>query len=135
MPKTSIQYNAEPATAELLLRIIVSVQPAQLFTEPSRIGARKLLSESKLILRKARGHLLRKVESDLVSHVPSEDVSSLTKGPLWSSRARGNLVRQHEQEFGNLPADLQLTKSCGFFMRNVSQGQFFMTIPDVHLGR
>ena len=42
--KTSIHYKAELATAELLLRIVVSVHQLS-------IGARNLLSQSQLILR------------------------------------------------------------------------------------
>ena len=86
-----------------------SLLTSSVCTEPSRIGARKLLSESKLILHKAPGLLLQKVDNDLASHVASEDVSSLINGHLWSSRARGNLVPQHEEKFGNLPEDVQLT--------------------------
>ena len=52
---TSILYKVVRATAEFILRIIVTVDHS-VCTEPSRIGARKLLSESKLILHKARVH-------------------------------------------------------------------------------
>ena len=76
-----------------------------------------------------------KMDNDVASQVPSETVSSRKKGPLWGSRVRGNLVRTHAQKFGNLPEDLQLTAACdeASFTSNVSQGQFFMTIPDVRL--
>ena len=40
-----------------------------------------------------------------------QDVSSLTKGPLWSPRALENLV-QHEEKFGNLPEDFSIHQSC-----------------------
>ena len=45
------------------------------------------------------------------------------------------MVRQHEEKFENLPEDFQLTKVCGggSFKRNVSRGQFFITIPDVQM--
>ena len=29
-------------------------------------------------------------------------------------------MRQHEENFGNLPADLQLTKACGFYEKCLS---------------
>ena len=66
-------------------------------------------------------------EGAMISHqkFPSEDVSSLTEGPLWSLRFRGNFVRQQEEKFGSLPEYFLLTKACddASFMRNASQGQ------------
>ena len=74
--KTSIQTNAKPATAEgyYYASSFPSIRPV--LTEPSRIGARNLLCESKLIVDKARGHLLRKWILNLSSQVASEDVFS-----------------------------------------------------------
>ena len=44
-------------------------------------------------------------------------------------------MRQHEEKHGNLPEDHQLTKACNDAgsMINVSQRQFFVSIPDVQL--
>ena len=59
--------------------------------------------------------------NDQASQVPSEDVSRLTQRPPWSPRARGNLARQHEEKFENLPEDLQQQKSATtlfFFFEN-----------------
>ena len=44
---------------------------------------------------------------DQARQVPSEGVSSLTNGPLWSQRAR-----QHDEKIDNLSEDLQFTKAC-----------------------
>ena len=77
------------------------------------------------------------VDNDPAPQVPAEDASNLTKSRIWTSGARGNLVRQHEEKIENLPEDRQLTKACNDagFMRNVSRKQFFITIPEVHLPR
>ena len=89
----SIHYNAEPQTAELLLRISVSVNQL-VHSSPST------------------GTPVANVEDDPASQVPSEDVSNLTKSTIWNSGARGDSVRQHEEKIENLPEDLQLTEAC-----------------------
>ena len=76
--------------------------------EPTRIGAKILLSKSQLILHPARGHPLRtwRTIPRLKSHHRTYRTS-----PVWNSGARGDSVGQHEVEFENLPEDLQSTKA------------------------
>ena len=132
--KTLIHYNADLAIAELLPRIIVSVN------QPIVHGAiadwcQELAQRDEAHSPQCMGTLVAKVDNDQASQVPPEDVSSLTKGPPWSSRAQGNLVRQHEEKFGNLPEDCQPTNACddAGFMINFFRGKFIITILDVHL--
>ena len=105
--KTSIHFNAEPDTAELLLRSVVSVYQFSFYgavadwceelsqrdeDHPSSGTGRRPVAE---------------VTGDQARQVPSEGVSSLTNGPLWSQRAR-----QHDEKIDNLSEDLQFTKAC-----------------------
>ena len=64
------------------------------------------------------------VEDDPVSQVPSADASNLTKFPMFSIRARGDSVRQHEEKFENISEYPQLTKACddAGFIRIVLSG-------------
>ena len=75
------------------------------------------------------------VDDDPTSQVPSADASNLTKSPMFTSRARGNLLRQHEEQFEHLPEDLQIIKDCddAGFLRNVSPRQFSVIIHNAHL--
>ena len=131
--KTSIHHKAEPTTAELLLRNIVSVN--QLSTYGANADWCQELAHRVEAHSPQSRTPVAKVDNDPATRVPSVDVSSLTKGPLWSPRARRNLVRQHDEKCEYLPEDLPLTKACddAGFMRNVSQGQLLISIPDVHL--
>ena len=106
--KTTIHYNAEPQTAELLPRTIQGPEG-----HPSEI-AWKLVAE---------------VSDDEAPKVPSELVSCLTKNTTWNSKAHKNLVQQRDENFKNLPEDVQLTQISedAGFTRSVSMGQFFVT--------
>ena len=105
--KTSIHFNAEPDTAELLLRSVVSVYQFSFYgavadwceelserdeDHPSPSTGRRPVAE---------------VTGDQAWQIPSEGVSSLTNGPLWSQRAR-----QHDGKIDNLSEDLQFTEAC-----------------------
>ena len=130
--KTSKQNNVEPTTSESLLRIIVSVNQLS-FNGAIADWCQELAQRLEARAPQSTGTLVAKVDNEEASQVPSKDLSSLTKAPLWSLRGRGNFVRQHEEKFGNCPEDLQSRKACddAGFARNVSQGQFVMTIPDL----
>ena len=105
--KTSIHFIAEPDTAELLLRSVVSVYQFSFYgavadwceelsqrdeDHPSSGTGRRPVAE---------------VTGDHAQQVPSEGVSSLTNGPQWSQRAR-----QHDEKIDNIPEDLQFTETC-----------------------
>ena len=70
-------------TTAVFFQDCASVSPSMslVFTDPSRIVARILLSASKLILHTAQGTLVAKVDNDLASQVPQEEAPRLTKGP------------------------------------------------------
>ena len=53
------------------------------------------------------------------------------------ARVQGNLLREYEQKFANLPDHLQLTKLCSNagLARTVEKGQYFTTLDDTELDR
>ena len=123
--ETSIHCNAEPTTAEQLLRIIVRVNQLSVcgaVADWCQDLAQRIKSHSSPCKETPTAN----VDNAPASRVPSEDVSNLTKSPIWNSGARGNLVREI-----HLPEDLELTEACddAGFMRNVFRGQLFITLP------
>ena len=99
-----------------------------MFTELVRIGARMLLSESKLMVHVARRHPLRtgiisRVSSPIRGRIEPHQITILEPGEAT------------RREIEILPEDLQLTKAWDDAgpIRNVSGGQIFATVPDVHV--
>ena len=115
--ETSIYYSTEPATAELLLRIIVSVNQLTI--------NRAMVDWCQELAQRAEARSPQSKET------PDNVTSSIGK----CIESRRNLVRQHKEKFENLPEELHLTKLATTlgFMRHVSQRQLFMTILIVHL--
>ena len=81
------------------------------------------------------GQPVAEVSDDEAQQVPSEVVSSPTNNLFWSPRARGDLVRQHDEKCENLSEDFQQAKvgADTGFKRNVSEGRHFMTAPNAHV--
>ena len=107
--KTTIHHNAEPQTAELLLRTAIAVNQLSIH------GA--VADWCRAFNQRAEGHpsggtgkLVAKFSDDYFSKVPSELVSCLNKNATWNSKAHGNLVQQRDEKFQNVPEDVQLTQ-------------------------
>ena len=99
--KTSTQNNVEPTTAESLLRIIVSV--SQLSLNGAIVDrCQELAQRLEARAPQSTGTLVAKVDNEEASQVPSKDLSSLTKAPLWSRRARGNFCAATRREIRKL---------------------------------
>ena len=130
--RTSMNYNADPTTAELLQRIIGSVDQ---FSIHGAIAdwCQDLAQRIAAHFPQSTRTPVAKVENDPASQVPSEDVSSQPKGPLEPEETWCDNTTRNSEIFQKIY--LPLTKACDDpgFMRNVSEGPFFMTIPDVHL--
>ena len=85
--------DAEPTIAQLSLRTVVSdnqLRSCGAMADWCQEFAQRVDAHSP----QSTGTVVAKRDNGLASQVPSEDVSSLTKGPLWSHRARDNLVRR-----------------------------------------
>ena len=75
------------------------------------------------------------MDGDPASQVPSADVPNISGSQIFSTGAKGNSARQHEEQFENLPEEPQIIKASddAGFIRNVSPGQLSVTIDDFHL--
>ena len=101
------------------------------FTEPLRTGAKNIVSETKIIRPRAPGGgPVAEVAGDQAQQVPSEGVSSLTDGPLWSQRAW-----QHDEKLTIFQKIFNLQKLVPTqdLQENVSEAQHSITIPNVHV--
>ena len=62
-----------------------------------------------------------------------------TATPISQTNAevQGNLLREHEQKFAELPEQQKLTKLCSSagFSKNIEKGQFFITFDDEALDK
>ena len=105
--KTSIHFNAEPDTAELLLHSVVSVNQFSFYGAVAD-WCEELSQRDEDHPSQSTGRMpVAEVTGDQAQQVASEGVSSLTNGPLWRQRAR-----QHDEKIDNLSEDLQFTKAC-----------------------
>ena len=131
--RTSIHHNAELVTAMLLLRIIVSVNQLSIY----RAVADRCQDLAVQIAARSPPFTetpVANVEENPTCQVHQKTYRTSTNHHFWDFRARGNSVRQHEEKFENHPEDLQLPNLfANFFFRNVSQGQLFVSITDIHL--
>ena len=129
--KTSIHYNAEPAAAELLPDTNFSVNQLSLYGAVSDWCQELAQRVETLFIGTGQHAAIMETEKP----VSCKDVSNITKAHLWSSSAHGNLVQIRKKKFESLSKDLQLAATCVDvgFMRIVSCGQFYTTMPDLHI--
>ena len=61
------------------------------------------------------------------TEIPTANPNSQT-----DAEVQGNLLREYEQNFAELPAQEKLTKLCSNagFSKNIEKGQFFITLDD-----
>ena len=104
--KTSIHYNADPLTVELLFRIIISVNQLSLYGAVAD-WCEELSQQISDHFSSSTGNLVAKVNDDSESKVSPIGVSILTKQLLINVPAQGNLVQQHKERFENLPEDIE----------------------------
>ena len=81
--KTSIHFNADPHTADLLLLTIVFVNQLSIYGAVAD-WCHELTQRAEAHLSLSTGRPVAEMTGDQAQHVPSEVVSSPTKGPLWS---------------------------------------------------
>ena len=68
--------------------------------------------------------------------MPTE-LSTTNKSPRTTEKVQGNLLRDDERKFANLPDHLQLIKLCSNagIVKTVVKGQYFTTIDGVELDK
>ena len=90
--KTSKHFNAEPDTAELLLRSVVSVYQYSFYGAVADWCEELSQRDEDHPSPSTRRRPVAEVTGDQAQQVPSEGVSSLTNGPPWSQRARQHSI-------------------------------------------
>ena len=132
--RTTTHCNADPATAELLLRSIISVYQLTIYGAEAD-WCEELAQQIADHSSTRTGHLVPKVKNESESKVAPTDVSILTKSPLINVQARRNSVQQHREKFENLPEDIRVSKASedAGFIRKVSRGQHFVAVHDRQL--
>ena len=103
--KTTIHYNAEPQTAELLPRTMIAVNQLSILRSSLADWCQDLTQRAEGHPSQSRGELVAKVSDDEAPKVLPELVSCLTKNSTWNSDAQGNLVPQRDEKFKNLPEE------------------------------
>ena len=92
---TSIRYDAEPATAELLLRIISSVNQLSIYGA-ALDWCQELAQQIADHSPSGTGNLLAEVNNDTASKVAPADVSVLTRPPMVASPRKLGAATQRE---------------------------------------
>ena len=108
---------------ELVLRTICFRQPAQCLQSSGQICVKNLSKDS----RSAEKHAERENSESVV--VPTEFPNANTVSQTDMS-VQGNLLREYEQKFAELPEDPKLNKlwSDVGFLKDIGKGQFFIPL-------
>ena len=132
--KKSTHYKGDPATAELLFRIIHSVRQLSICGAVSD-WCKELAHQISDPSSSSTGKLVADVNDESESKVVPTAVSILTNSPFINVPVQGNVMRQHKERFENLPEDIRVSKTGddAGFIRKVSREQYFVTIHHIAL--
>ena len=130
--KTSIHYNGDSATAELLFRIIISVSQLSVCGAVSD-WCGELAQQISDHSSSSTGRTVAVLDDGSESQVSPNVVSILTNPPSINVAVQGDRLRRHNKRFGHVPEDSRVSKAGEHagIMRKISGGQYFMTIHDV----
>ena len=105
-----MHFDADPHTAELLLLTNVSVNPLSMYGAVAD-WCQELTRRAEAHPSQGTGRPVAEMTGDQAQHVPLEVVSSPTKCPLCSQRARGHPEAKNNEKYDHLSENLQLTKA------------------------
>ena len=123
--RPSIHYNADPATAQLLFRIVISINQISVYGAVADM-CEELAQQISDHSSSSTGNPVAKVNKESEYKVAPTVVSILTNPPLINAPVHGDLLRSHNERFEHLPEDIQVIQvfaNIGF-IRKVSLGQF-----------
>ena len=106
--KTSINFDADPHTAELLLLTIVSVNQLSIYGAVAD-WCQELTQRAEAHLSQSTGRPVAKVSDDGAPEVPSEVVSCLTQNSPQKPQAEGDLVEKYKNFTEDLCGDSVLS--------------------------
>ena len=129
--RSSIHFNGRDETVEVILRTVVSVIQLSVYGAVAEM-CEELPWE---ISKRSKGTEKPVAHDNLETMEMPPVVSTTDQISPTDARVQGNLLREHEQEFANLPEHLQLTKLCSNagLAKTVEKGQYFTTLDDTEL--
>ena len=112
----SIHFNGSDDTIELILRTVISVNQLSVWGTVADLCGE--------LARDSRGTGKPAANEDLGSMVIPTDTNSQTDADV-----QGNLLREYEQKFAELPEQQKLTRLCSN-AKNIGKRQFFVTLDE-----
>ena len=131
--KLSIQINGSDETVEVILRTVISVNQLSVYRAVADMCGELAWEISKCSKGTEKSVALENWET----MVMPPEVSTTNQTSPTDARVQGNLLREYEQKFADLPEHLQLTKLCSHagLAKTLEKGQHFTTLDDEQLDR
>ena len=129
-----MHFCGDTDTVEVVLRTIISVNQLSVYGAVADLCVTNW-PRGFLTVQKVHGDLqLRTNQRPLVAPT---DLSTTTTPLLTHDPVQGDLLREHERKFANLPDDLRLIRLCSNagIVETVARGQNFVTLDDVELAK
>ena len=119
--KIPIHYNSDSATAELLFRMIISVNQLSLYGGVSD-WCEEIAQQMSEHSSSSTGRPVAEMNDDAGSRISPNVVSILTNPPSMYVLVQGDFLRSHNKRFENLPEDIRLSKASedAGYMRDFS---------------
>ena len=120
----SIHFNGSDETIDLILRTTISVNQLSVNWAVADLCG-ELAWDSRVTEKPAANENLESIV--IPTEFPTADPVSQT-----DDEVQGNLLREYEENFAELPEQQTLTKLCSNtgFSKNIDKGQFFITLDD-----
>ena len=124
--KLSIHFSGSDETVEVILRTIISVNQLSVYGAVAEM-CEELAWE---ISRNSMGTEKPVAPEKLETVVMAPEVLTTNQTSQTDAGVQGNLLREYEEKFANLPENLQLTKLCANadLAKAVEKGQYFTTL-------
>ena len=129
----SIHFNGSDETVEVILRTVISVNQLSIYGSVSDMCG-ELAWE---ISRHSKGTDKLVAPENPETMVMPPEMSTTNQTSQTDAEVQGNLLREYEQKFPDLPEHVQLTKLCSNagVAKTVVIGQYFTTLTDEELDR
>ena len=127
--KLLIHFNGSDETVEVILRTVISVNQLTVYGAVADMCGELTWDTSK----SSKGAGKPRLIDNLESMVMPPEASTTDQTSPTDARVQGNLLREYEQKFADVPEPHQLTQLCFNvgFSNNIEKGQFFITFDDV----
>ena len=131
--KSSIHFNGSDETVEVVFCTIISVNQLSIYGAEADMCEELAWETSKC--SEDTGRPLAPNDSETM--VMPTELSTTNQTPPTDERVQGDLLRDYEQKFANLPVHLKLTKLCSNagLANTVENRQYFTTLDDAELDK